>query len=101
MSQTTSQTRTSQTPVTDFIRHHYRHFNAAALVDALRAGERAGGDLRGRQSAAVLVARTSDADESPAWPPQLALDLRSDDATDPLTELDRLVGLPGAVAPPA
>ncbi len=21
-------------PVSDFIRHHYRHFNAAALVDA-------------------------------------------------------------------
>ncbi len=27
----------SQTPVTDFIRHHYRHFNAAALVDAADA----------------------------------------------------------------
>ncbi len=32
-----SQTLTSQTPVTDFIRHHYRHFNAAALVDAADA----------------------------------------------------------------
>ncbi len=32
MSQTTS-----QTPVSDFIRHHYRHFNAAALVDAADA----------------------------------------------------------------
>ncbi len=27
----------SQTPVSDFIRHHYRHFNAAALVDAADA----------------------------------------------------------------
>ena len=27
----------SQTPITDFIRHHYRHFNAAALVDATDA----------------------------------------------------------------
>jgi len=27
----------SQTPITDFIRHHYRHFNAAALVDAADA----------------------------------------------------------------
>ena len=26
-----------QTPVSDFIRHHYRHFNAAALVDAADA----------------------------------------------------------------
>ncbi len=32
MSQTTS-----QTPVSDFIRHHYRHFNAASLVDAADA----------------------------------------------------------------
>ena len=28
---------TSQTPITDFIRHHYRHFNAAALIDAADA----------------------------------------------------------------
>jgi deoxyhypusine synthase len=27
----------SQTPITDFIRHHYRHFNAATLVDAADA----------------------------------------------------------------
>ena len=32
MSQTTT-----QTPVSDFIRHHYRHFNAAALIDAADA----------------------------------------------------------------
>lgn len=31
-----SQTK-SQTPVADFVRHHYRHFNAAALVDAADA----------------------------------------------------------------
>ena len=38
MSQTPApQTLTSQTPVSDFIRHHYRHFNAAALVDAADA----------------------------------------------------------------
>ena len=24
-------------PITDFIKHHYRHFNAAALVDAAEA----------------------------------------------------------------
>ena len=28
------------TPITDFIRHHYRHFNAAALVDAADAYSR-------------------------------------------------------------
>ncbi len=27
----------SQTPITDFVRHHYRHFNAAALIDAADA----------------------------------------------------------------
>ena len=32
-----SQPLTSQAPVSDFIRHHYRHFNAAALVDAADA----------------------------------------------------------------
>jgi deoxyhypusine synthase len=26
-------------PVRDFIQHHYRHFNSAALVDAARAYE--------------------------------------------------------------
>ena len=33
----TSQTVQTQTPVSDFIRHHYRHFNAAALIDAADA----------------------------------------------------------------
>ena len=33
----TSQTVQNQTPVSDFIRHHYRHFNAAALIDAADA----------------------------------------------------------------
>ena len=36
MSKTEPKTE-SQTPVADFIRHHYRHFNAAALVDAADA----------------------------------------------------------------
>ena len=27
-------------PVTDFIKHHYRHFNAAAVVDAAEAWNR-------------------------------------------------------------
>ncbi len=29
--------QTAKTPVSDFVRHHYRHFNAAALVDAADA----------------------------------------------------------------
>jgi uncharacterized Ntn-hydrolase superfamily protein len=49
---------------------------------ALRAGEAAGGDKRGRQSAAILI---HDAEEHPF------LDIRVDDHADPLAELARLV----------
>ncbi len=63
-------------------------FDAAAgealgrrLVIALKAGEAAGGDKRGRQSAALLV---HDQEDDPM------LDLRVDDHTDPLAELERL-----------
>jgi uncharacterized Ntn-hydrolase superfamily protein len=51
------------------------------LVAAMQAGERAGGDKRGRQSAALVVCADED------WP---VLDLRVDDHADPLTELARL-----------
>jgi uncharacterized Ntn-hydrolase superfamily protein len=51
------------------------------LIIALRAGELAGGDKRGKQSAALLI---HDREE---WS---ALDLRVDDHTDPIHELARL-----------
>ncbi len=54
---------------------------AERLMTALEAGEAAGGDSRGRQSAALKVA-TSD--------PYPDLDLRVDDHRDPLAELRRL-----------
>jgi uncharacterized Ntn-hydrolase superfamily protein len=54
---------------------------ARRLIAAMRAGDAAGGDKRGRQSAALLI---HDEEE---WS---ALDLRVDDHTDPLTELERL-----------
>ena len=54
---------------------------ARRLIAAMRAGEAAGGDKRGKQSAAVLIYGEE------AWPD---LDLRVDDHTDPLTELERL-----------
>jgi uncharacterized Ntn-hydrolase superfamily protein len=54
---------------------------AQRLIAAMRAGEAAGGDKRGRQSAALLI----HGDEE--WS---ALDLRVDDHPDPLTELERL-----------
>jgi uncharacterized Ntn-hydrolase superfamily protein len=51
------------------------------LIAAMRAGEAAGGDKRGKQSAALLI------HDSEEWP---ALDLRVDDHADPLAELERL-----------
>src|SRR3954465_625790 len=54
------------------------------LLAALDAAEAAGGDIRGRQSAVLLVV---DANGEP-W--RRAVDLRVDDHPDPLTELRRL-----------
>ena len=54
------------------------------LMDALDAGQRAGGDRRGRQSAAMLLTTTEDFPD---------LNLRVDDHADPLAELRRLLGL--------
>lgn len=54
---------------------------ARRLIAALKAGEAAGGDKRGRQSAALLI---YDGEE------HAALDLRVDDHADPLAELERL-----------
>ncbi len=51
------------------------------LIAALKAGEAAGGDKRGKQSDALSIFTT---EEYPA------LSLRVDDHTDPLEELDRL-----------
>jgi uncharacterized Ntn-hydrolase superfamily protein len=57
---------------------------AERMLGALDAGQAAGGDRRGRQSAALLVGNAN---------ALLALDLRVDDHTDPLIELRRLLGL--------
>jgi len=54
---------------------------AERLLAALDAGERAGGDKRGKQAAALLVYTTED------YP---FLDLRVDDHAEPLAELRRL-----------
>ena len=54
---------------------------AGRFLEALRAGEAAGGDKRGRQSAALLI---HDEEEYPL------LDIRVDDHADPLAELARL-----------
>jgi uncharacterized Ntn-hydrolase superfamily protein len=51
------------------------------LIAAMRAGEAAGGDKRGKQSAALVICGDDE------WPD---LDLRVDDHLDPLAELERL-----------
>jgi len=58
------------------------------LLAALRAAEREGGDIRGRQSAALVVSGTPD---EPAWTRQY--DIRVEDHPAPLDELERLVRL--------
>jgi len=65
---------------------------AARLLGALDAGQRAGGDSRGKQSAALLVVREGggyggDNDR--------VLDLRVDDHPEPISELIRITG-PGS-----
>ena len=62
---------------------------ADRLMAALRAAEAEGGDVRGRQSAALVVVGGSPHDE----PWERVVDLRVDDHRDPLGELDRLLRL--------
>ena len=54
---------------------------AERLIEALHAGEAAGGDKRGKQAAALLTYTTE------AYP---SLDIRVDDHEDPIVELKRL-----------
>ena len=73
---------------------------AQRLIAAMKAGEAAGGDKRGKQSAALVIASTEEYSD---------LDLRVDDHADPLAELDAARGcqsralgaLPQILAEPA
>jgi uncharacterized Ntn-hydrolase superfamily protein len=60
---------------------------ADRLIAALNAAEGEGGDVRGRQSAALLVVPS----EGEPW--QTRIDLRVEDHTDPIGELQRLLSL--------
>ena len=62
------------------------------LITAMDAGEQAGGDRRGRQSAAMVLTTTEDFPD---------LDLRVDDHHAPLAELRRLLALWDATARPS
>jgi uncharacterized Ntn-hydrolase superfamily protein len=63
---------------------------AERLMAALEAAEAAGGDVRGRQSAAMLIVRATGS--SQPWQDRV-VDLRVDDAPDPLGELRRLLSV--------
>lgn len=63
---------------------------ALKLMAALEAGERAGGDSRGKQSAAILVARKGG---GYAGFDDRYIDLRVDDHPNPVVELRRLLTL--------
>jgi uncharacterized Ntn-hydrolase superfamily protein len=68
---------------------------AERLVAALVAAEDAGGDIRGKQSAAIRIVRAESGDDP--WR-DVVLDLRVDDHPDPNTELARLVTMHRAYA---
>ena len=63
---------------------------ADRLLEALLAGDAAGGDARGRQSAAVLVARERGGYNGFT---DRAVDVRVDDHADPMAEIARLTRL--------
>jgi uncharacterized Ntn-hydrolase superfamily protein len=63
---------------------------ADRLLAALEAAEREGGDIRGRQSAALVIVRAESTGRP--WEDRL-VDLRVDDSAAPLVELRRLLGL--------
>jgi uncharacterized Ntn-hydrolase superfamily protein len=63
---------------------------AARMLAALDAAQAVGGDIRGRQSAAMVVVRGKPSGKS--WEDRI-FDLRVDDSPEPLVELRRLVTL--------
>jgi uncharacterized Ntn-hydrolase superfamily protein len=56
----------------------------ARMMAAMHAGQAAGGDKRGRQSAAMVLVTTEDFPD---------LNLRVDDHAEPFLELERILGL--------
>ena len=68
---------------------------AERLMAALEAAEAEGGDIRGKQSAAMLVVRGVPTGRS--WDDRL-IDLRVEDADEPLVELRRLLRIKRAYA---
>jgi uncharacterized Ntn-hydrolase superfamily protein len=60
------------------------------LVSALEAGQEAGGDIRGKQSAAILIVKGEATDQP--WNDRL-IELRVEDHPEPIKELKRLLNI--------
>jgi uncharacterized Ntn-hydrolase superfamily protein len=63
---------------------------AERMVAVLKSAQAAGGDIRGKQSAALLVVAAEKSDEP--WNDRL-IDLRVDDSSDPIAEIERLISV--------
>jgi uncharacterized Ntn-hydrolase superfamily protein len=63
---------------------------AERMMQALEAAEKAGGDIRGKQSAAMLIVKAEPSGKP--WADRV-IDLRVEDSDDPLKELRRLIQL--------
>jgi uncharacterized Ntn-hydrolase superfamily protein len=63
---------------------------AERLLQALEAAQREGGDIRGRQSAAILIVPAQSTGRP--WADRV-MDLRVEDNTEPIPELRRLVAM--------
>ncbi|QKR00661.1 DUF1028 domain-containing protein [Metallosphaera tengchongensis] len=65
------------------------------IMRALKAGERKGGDRRGKQSAAITVVKKEERGEGEIDPRTVGkyVDLRVDDSLEPLKELERVLEL--------
>jgi uncharacterized Ntn-hydrolase superfamily protein len=70
---------------------------AERMLAALEAAQRAGGDIRGKQSAAILIVRAKSTGRPWAGADRV-FDLRVDDHPEPIVELTRLVRLQRAYA---
>jgi uncharacterized Ntn-hydrolase superfamily protein len=63
---------------------------AERMLAALEGGQTAGGDIRGQQSASILIVRPTSTGRP--WA-DTVMDLRVEDSSEPVRELRRLVGL--------
>jgi uncharacterized Ntn-hydrolase superfamily protein len=70
---------------------------ADRMLDALEAAQAVGGDIRGKQSAAILIVKAESSGRPWAGADRL-FDLRVDDHPEPIAELKRLVRLQRAYA---